>query len=106
MSATDAAATALLAVGVLAVLVSVVGVLVMRDPYDRLHYTGPANTVAPIAIAAAAALSEGLTAASLKAGLICAIVLFTSPLLVHATARAGRVREHGRWLVRDAEEER
>lgn len=94
----------LLVLGVGVVIVSSLGVLLMRDAYDRLHYTGPASTVAPVAIGAAIVVEEGLSAVSAKTALIVAILLFTNPLLVHATARAGRVREHGAWTVRPDED--
>lgn len=97
MSVWAALVGVLLVAGVMVCLGSCLGVLVMRDPYDRLHFTGPANTVGATAIAAAVMVEQGLSAASLKVLLILAIVLFTNPLLVHATARAGRIREHGRW---------
>jgi len=100
----EVAIAVLLVVGVGVVLISSLGVLAMPDPYDRLHYTGPANTVAPVAIAAAIVLDEGLSAVSAKTLLIVAVVLFTNPLLVHATGRAGRVRAHGAWTVRPEED--
>lgn len=105
MSATGVLVAVLLAVGVGVVALSSIGVLVVRDAYDRLHYTGPANTVGAFAIALAVIVEEGLSAVSAKVALIAAVVLLTNPLLVHATARAGRVREHGRWMVRPGEEE-
>lgn len=88
---------ALLAIGVLTCLGSSLGVLVMRNAYDRLHFTGPANTVGVTAIALAVLVEQGASAGGLKVVLVLAIVLFTNPLLVHATARAGQVREHGHW---------
>jgi multisubunit Na+/H+ antiporter MnhG subunit len=58
LSARDLAVVALLVLGVGITLLSCVGVLVMRNPYDRLHYTAPAAVLAPVAIAAAVALSQ------------------------------------------------
>ena len=43
MSPRELAVLVLLALGVGVTLLSCVGVLVMRDPYDRLHYTAPAT---------------------------------------------------------------
>ncbi len=105
MSGTGVAVVVLLTVGVAIELLCCLGVLVMNDAYDRLHYTGPASTVGVAAIAGAVLLEQGLSAVALKVLLVVAIVLFTSPLLVHATARAGRVREHGGWVVRPEERE-
>jgi multicomponent Na+:H+ antiporter subunit G len=106
MSPRDLLVTALLVVGVAVTLFSCLGVLLMRDPYDRLHYTGPAAVVAPVAIAAAVVLSEGLSAAGVKAVLIALVLVTTNPVLGHATARAARIRELGEWTVRDEERER
>ena len=96
---------ALLLIGVATQLVSILGVCVMQDPYDRLHFTSPANTVAPIAIAAAIVVEEGLWPVGVKVMLVALVLLVTNPLVTHATARAGRVREHGRWVTRPEEEQ-
>jgi monovalent cation/proton antiporter MnhG/PhaG subunit len=87
---------ALLAIGVGAQLLSVLGVLVAGDVYDRLHYTGPAAIIGPAALAAAVVIQEGpLEQAGLKSLLTALLILVLSPVLVHATARAARVRERG-----------
>ena len=67
MSPRDLAVTALLVLAVAVTLVSCAGVLVMRDAYDRLHYTAPAAVIPPVAIAAAVVLEERLSAAGIKA---------------------------------------
>lgn len=106
MSPRELAVTALLVVGVAVTLLSCAGVLLMRDPYDRLHYTAPAAVIPPVAIAAAVVLEERLSAAGIKALLIALVLVVTNPVLGHATARAARIREHGQWLVRDEEQEK
>jgi multicomponent Na+:H+ antiporter subunit G len=78
-------------------------VLVMRDAYDRLHYTAPATTIAPLAIAAAIVLEERLSAAGIKALLVALALLVTNPVLTHATARAARIRQLGEWTVQEGE---
>jgi multicomponent Na+:H+ antiporter subunit G len=95
---------ALLVVGVGVTLVSCVGVLVMRDAYDRLHFTAPATTVAPLAIAAAIVLEESFSAAGIKALLVALVLLVTNPVLTHATARAARIREFGEWRIQEGEQ--
>lgn len=105
MSARELAVAALLVVGVAVTLLSCVGVLVMRDAYDRLHYTTPAATLAPVAIAVAVVLEERLSAAGIKALLVALVLVVTNPVLGHATARAARVREFGEWTIRDEERE-
>jgi monovalent cation/proton antiporter MnhG/PhaG subunit len=91
------AVAALLTLGVGTELVCCVGVLVMRDAYDKLHYTAPATTVGSLAIAAAVLVSESLSQAGVKALLVFVALLVTNPVLTHATARAARVRQLGAW---------
>jgi monovalent cation/proton antiporter MnhG/PhaG subunit len=105
MSPRELAVAALLVVGVGATFLSCVGVLVMRNAYDRLHYTAPASTIAPVAIAAAVVLEERLSAAGIKAVLVALVLLITNPVLGHATARAARIRELGEWTIREEERE-
>ena len=94
---------ALLVVGVGVTLASCVGVLVMRNAYDRLHFTAPATTIAPLAIAAAIVVEESLSAAGIKALLVALALLVTNPVLTHATARAARIRQFGEWTVQEGE---
>jgi multicomponent Na+:H+ antiporter subunit G len=93
----------LLAAGVGSALLSAVGLLSSRDPYDQLHFTAPATVIAPVALCAAVLVEEPLSSAGIKSVLIALTMLITGPVLVHATARAARVREHGRWTVRTHE---
>ena len=95
----DVVVVVLLAVGVGSCLLSAVGLLATDDPYDQLHFTGPATVIAPVALAAAVLVEEPLSSAGLKAVLVALIMLVTGPVLLHATARASRVRERGRWVV-------
>ena len=37
---------------------------------------------------------------------MAALIIITTPVLTHATARAARVRDHGRWKILDEELER
>jgi multicomponent Na+:H+ antiporter subunit G len=103
LSPRELAVVVLLAFGVGVTLLSCLGVLVMRDPYDRLHYTGPAAVLAPVAIAAAVVLEERLSAAGIKALLVALALVATNPVLGHATARAARIRQFGEWRVREEE---
>jgi monovalent cation/proton antiporter MnhG/PhaG subunit len=95
MTVGDILVTVLLILGVGIELVCCLGVLVMRGVYDRLHYTGPASFGA-VLIAAAVVIREGvLSQIGAKAVLIAVVLLVVSPALVHATARAARLRERG-----------
>jgi multisubunit Na+/H+ antiporter MnhG subunit len=81
-------------------------VVAAKTGWDKLHYTGPATVVAPVAIAAAVLVEEPLSSAGIKAVLVAVVMLLTGPVLVHATARAARVREHGRFVILSEELER
>jgi multicomponent Na+:H+ antiporter subunit G len=99
VSAGDVAVAVLLALGVGSALLGALGLLATRDPYDQLHFTGPATVIGPVAIAAAVLVEEPLSSAGIKAALIALVMVGTGPILLHATARAARVRERGRWVV-------
>ena len=58
--ARDVIADVLLALAVLVVASASVGVLVMRDAYQKLHYVTPAALVAPALVAAAVFVQAGL----------------------------------------------
>jgi monovalent cation/proton antiporter MnhG/PhaG subunit len=92
MSATTLAVGCLLGFGVVVELACCVGVLVMDDAYDKLHYLGPAAIVGPLAIAAAIILRESLSQAGIKALLTAILLMIASPVLSHATARALYIR--------------
>lgn len=95
MTVGDVLVAVLLILGVGIELVCCLGVLVMRGVYDRLHYTGPASFGA-VLIAAAVVIREGvLSQIGAKAVLIAVVLLVVSPVLVHVTARAARLRERG-----------
>jgi monovalent cation/proton antiporter MnhG/PhaG subunit len=99
VSALDLAVGVLLGLGVASALMGALGLLASRNPYDQLHFTGPATVISPVALAAAVLLEEPLSSAGIKAVLVAVIMLVTGPVLIQATARAARVRERGRWVV-------
>ena len=99
MNVGDVAVAVLLAIGVVSALMGALGLLATHNPYDQLHFTGPATVIGPIAVAAAVLVEEPLSSAGIKAVLIALIMLATGPILLHATARAARIRERGRWVL-------
>ena len=103
MSVGDIAVAVLLGLGVASALMGALGILTTRDPYDQLHFTGPATVVGPVTIAAAVLVEEPFSSAGIKAVLVALIMVGTGPILLHATARAARVREHGRWVIQKEE---
>jgi len=75
----------------------------MRHALDRLHFTAPAATFAPVCFAAAVLVEEPLSAAGVKSVLVALIILLTTPVLSHATARAARIRKESGWRVHASE---
>jgi multisubunit Na+/H+ antiporter MnhG subunit len=89
----------LLALAVLTVAASAIGVLVMRDACDRLHYVTPAAVVAPVLVALAVFVAEGLDENTGETVVALAFMVIAAPFLSHATIRAIRVRETGDWRL-------
>ena len=85
----------LLGLAVLIVLTSAIGVLVMRDAYQKLHFVSPAGLVAPALVALAvmvlALLAQGFQRPSLfELPVVLAVLLFGSGLVF--------IRALERWL--------
>lgn len=89
-------ATVLLIGGTALDVFAVLGMTVMRDAYDRLHYVGLAGYGA-LLIAVAILARESWSLIGDKALLTAALLLAVGPVLVHTTARSFRTREHGDW---------
>jgi multisubunit Na+/H+ antiporter MnhG subunit len=96
----------LLTLGAASVFLSCAGLVAARNSLDKLHYTGPATIIGPIALAAAVLVQEPLSSAGIKAVLVAIVMLLTGPVVLHATARASRIRDHGRFVILSREAER
>jgi multicomponent Na+:H+ antiporter subunit G len=96
VTAEEVVIAVLLAAGVAVELSCCLGLVVMRDTFDRLHYLGPAATLGPVLIAAAVLVRHSSAQACIKIVLIVGFVLLIGPILTHATARAARIRRTGR----------
>lgn len=96
MSAGHVIATVLLALGVAIELVAVVGVALMRDVFDRLHYVGLVGFGA-LLVGISVLVREGFSLIGDKALMTGAFLALFGPVLVHATARSMRSRELGDW---------
>ena len=97
MIARDVCADVLLGLAVATVLGASLGVLLMRDAFQKLHFVTPAALVAPVLVALAVLVQAGLDE---NTGETCVALLFLAiagPYLSHATMRAIRVREQGDW---------
>ena len=92
-------ADVLLALAVLIVAASALGVLFMRDAFARLHYVTPATVVAPVFVAVAIGVREGLDENTGETFLALFFMVAASPFLSHATIRAIRVRQRGDWRL-------
>ena len=97
MTARGIAVNVLLALAVAIVLASSVGLLVMRDVYQKIHYLTPAGLVAPIVVGVAVLVQSGLTLDTAETWLALLFLLISGPFLTHATIRAARIRQTGDW---------
>ena len=94
----------LLAAGVLLTLLSVLGMLRMRDPYQRMHYMSPPASLSALFIGVAIFLQEGLKPVTFKALFIVLVLTAMNSIVTHETARAFRINEVDDWSPADGEE--
>ena len=76
-------------------LVCSLGMLISRDPLQRLQFTTPIASVAFVLIAAAVWVSDSQWQARTKAALIAFLMIGSNAVVSHATARAIHIRETG-----------
>jgi multisubunit Na+/H+ antiporter MnhG subunit len=93
----DVFADVLLGAAVLIVAGASVGVLLMRDAYQKLHFVTPAALVAPFLVALAVLVQMGWYQNTGETCLALFFLVIAGPYLSHATMRAIRVRETGDW---------
>jgi multisubunit Na+/H+ antiporter MnhG subunit len=92
-------AVILLIAGGLLELIAVLGVCVMRDAYDRLHYVGVAGFGA-FFISVAIVVRESFSLVGDKALLVGVVLVLAGPVLVQTTVRSLLIRELGDWRKR------
>jgi multisubunit Na+/H+ antiporter MnhG subunit len=95
-------AAILLVAGGLLELLAVLGICVMRDAYDRLHYPGLAGFGAFL-ICLAVLVRESFSLIGDKALLVGVILVLTGPVLVQTTVRSLLIRELGDWRTKARE---
>jgi len=95
-------AVILLIAGGLLELIAVLGVCVMRDAYDRLHYVGVAGFGA-LLIGVAIVVRESFSLIGDKALLVGVMLVLAGPILVQTTLRSLLIRELGDWRKRARE---
>jgi multisubunit Na+/H+ antiporter MnhG subunit len=105
VKASHVIATVLLIAGTGLEVFAVLGMSVMRNVFDRLHYVGLAGYGA-LLIAVAILVRESFSLIGDKALATAVVLLILGPVLVHTTARSMRTRERGEWregIEREAE---
>lgn len=95
MTPLDLAVDVMLALGVGAQWVAALGVLVMRGPFDKLHYAGAGATLAPVLLGAAVFARLGWSAAGFDVIATVALLVLPAPAATMALARAARRIEEG-----------
>ena len=100
----DVVADVLLGAAVLIVAGAAVGVLLMRDAYQKLHFVTPAALVAPFLVALAVLVQMGWDENTGETCLALFFLVIAGPYLSHATMRAIRVRETGDWRPGEKEQ--
>ncbi len=88
--------TVLLIAGVALEVVAVLGVSVMRNVLDRLHYVSLAGFGA-LLVGISILCAESFSLIGDKALVTGALLVLAGPVLVHATARSLRARALGDW---------
>lgn len=96
MSFSHVVATILLVAGVTLELFAVLGLVVMRNAFDRLHYVGLAG-YGGVLLAIAILVRESWSLIGDKALLTGVVLVAVGPVLVHTTIRSFRTRERGDW---------
>lgn len=103
MSAATLAVEALVWLAVVTSLVCCLGIVLMKDLFERLHYMATVSTVATVALLAAVVIEQGWGQAAIKMSLIVIVLFLMNAVLTHATARAARVRDYGHWQPAEGE---
>ena len=94
----------LLGLAVAFTFLSTIGVMVMRDAFQRLHFPAVIVTFASVLIAAAVWVDERDPQARIKVMLIAVILYITNAVLTSATARAARIHRVGFWEPQNEQE--
>ncbi len=93
----------LLALAVALAIVCSFGMAIMRDAFQRLHFSAPIVSFSSLFIVIAVFLEETQVQARLKVVLIAVLLFCLNAVLTHATAKATRVRKAGHWAIRPEE---
>jgi monovalent cation/proton antiporter MnhG/PhaG subunit len=92
----SAVSVALVCLGVGLGVTATLGVVVMRDWQDRVHYAG-LSSLGAVCIALAVLVRESFSVIGDKALVTAVVMLVASPIASHVIMRSGRVRSLGDW---------
>jgi multisubunit Na+/H+ antiporter MnhG subunit len=92
----SAASVVLVCLGVGVGVIATIGVVVMRDWQDRVHYAG-LSTFGVVLVGVAVLVRESFSTIGDKALAIGLIMLVGSPIANHVILRSGRIRTLGDW---------
>jgi multisubunit Na+/H+ antiporter MnhG subunit len=84
-------------------VVAAIGVTVMRDWQDRVHYAG-LSSFSVFLISLSILVRESFSVIGNKALATGVLLLLAGPVMVHVTLRSGRIRTLGDWR-RNVDEE-
>jgi monovalent cation/proton antiporter MnhG/PhaG subunit len=84
-------------IAVLLAIISSVGVMVMRDAYQRMHFSAIMVTFSTLLIAIAVWIEEKDPQARVKVILIGVTLFVMNSVLTSATAKAVRIHEKKHW---------
>lgn len=85
----------LLSLGVVCQGICCLGMVAMRNVFDRLHYAAAATTLGPILIGAAIVVHRKLDSGGIEALVTVLLLFLVGPALTIATARAARRIDYG-----------
>jgi multisubunit Na+/H+ antiporter MnhG subunit len=92
-------AVVLLVAGGALEVIAVLGLCVMRNAYDRLHYVGLGG-FGGFLVAVAVLVRESFSLIGDKALLVGFVLVLAGPVLVQTTARSLLIRELGDWRAK------
>jgi multisubunit Na+/H+ antiporter MnhG subunit len=92
----SAVSVALVCLGVGLGVVATLGLVVMRDWQDRVHYAG-LSALGVVLVGVAVLVRESFSLIGDKALLTAVLMLLVSPVSNHVIMRSGRIRSLGDW---------
>lgn len=92
----SAASVVLVCLGVGLGVIATLGVVVMRDWQDRVHYAG-LSALGVVLVGLAVLVRESFSLIGDKALVTALVMLFVSPISNHVILRSGRIRSLGDW---------